>query len=112
MGISLSKRAVLRPGSFGKPGRRRYFLTQLVSPVPEAQRLVPSEKVEQRKPARQSASPEQVPHSSVEAQDESAPIRRAATRASALFGVNRDKDIVNVADSGRLSQSERIAGLQ
>jgi hypothetical protein len=55
--------------------------------MPEAQRLVPSAKVEQKKPARQSASPEQVPHSSVEAQEDMAPIRRAAQRAIRRFAV-------------------------
>jgi len=49
--------------------------------MPEAQRLVPSENVEHKKPARQSASPEQVPHSSVDAQEDKAPIIRAAMRA-------------------------------
>ena len=51
--------------------------------MPEAHRLVPSEKVEQKKPERQSASPEQVPHSSVEAHEDNAPMIRAAMRASA-----------------------------
>lgn len=55
--------------------------------MPEAHRLVPSEKVEQKKPARQSASPEQVPHSSVEAQEESAPITKAAKSAKTRLGV-------------------------
>lgn len=55
--------------------------------MPEAHRRVPSENVEQKKPARQSASPEQVPHSSVEAQDDSAPIKKAAKRANARLGV-------------------------
>jgi hypothetical protein len=50
--------------------------------MPEAQRLVPSENVEQRKPERQSASPEQVPHSSVVAQEDSAPMRNAEKSAS------------------------------
>jgi hypothetical protein len=58
-----------------------------VSPRPEAHRLVPSEKVEQKKPERQSASPEQVPHSSVEAQDESDPITKAAKSANTRLGV-------------------------
>lgn len=65
----------------------RYLLPQVVSPTPEAQRLVPSEKVEQKKPERQSGSPEQVPHSSVEAQEERAPITRAAQSMRARFGV-------------------------
>ncbi len=55
--------------------------------MPEAHRLVPSEKVEQKKPERQSPSPEQVPHSSVEAQDDSAPMTKAARRANARLGV-------------------------
>jgi hypothetical protein len=54
--------------------------------MPEAHLRVPSENVEQKKPERQSASPEQVPHSSVEAQDESAPITKAARRAKARLG--------------------------
>ena len=54
-----------------------YFLPQVVSPIPEAQRLVPSEKVEQKKPARQSGSPEQVPHSSVVAHDDKAALRKS-----------------------------------
>ena len=74
------------------PARRPYFLPQLVSPMPEAQRLVPSEKVEQKKPARQSASLEQVPHSSVEAHDESAPITKAAKSAKTRLGVIGEKD--------------------
>jgi len=65
----------------------RYFLPQVVSPMPEAHRLVPSEKVEQKKPERQSESPEQVPHSSVEAQDDKDPITKAAIRAKARLGV-------------------------
>jgi len=68
-------------------GLMRYFLPQVDSPMPEAHRLVPSEKVEQKKPARQSASPEQVPHSSVEAHDESAPITKAAKSANTRFVV-------------------------
>ncbi len=55
--------------------------------MPEAQRLAPSENVEHKKPARQSASPEQVPHSSVEAQEDSAPMIRAAMRAEKRFEV-------------------------
>ena len=88
-----------------------YFLPQVVSPRPEAQRLAPSEKVEQRKPARHSASLPQVPHSSVEAQEERLPIRRAAQSARNLpeGGVNGD---FMAGDSGRSSSSERIAGLQ
>jgi len=58
--------------------------------MPEAHRLVPSENVEQKKPERQSGSPEQVPHSSVEAQEDSAPIMKAARRANARLGVMRD----------------------
>lgn len=58
--------------------------------MPEAQRLVPSENVEQRKPARQSASPEQVPHSSVEAQEDNAPMIRAAMRAEKRLAVMDD----------------------
>lgn len=54
--------------------------------MPEAQRLVPSEKVEQKKPGRQSTSPEQVPHSSVEAQEDKAPMSRAAMRANTRLG--------------------------
>lgn len=54
--------------------------------MPEAHRLVPSEKVEQKKPERQSESPEQVPHSSVEAQEDNAPITKAAKSANARFG--------------------------
>ena len=50
--------------------------------MPEAQRLVPSENVEHKKPARQSTSPEQVPHSLVEAQEDKAPMVRAAIRAN------------------------------
>ena len=69
----------------------RYFLPQVVSPMPEAHLRVPSEKVEQKKPERQSESPEQVPHSSVEAQDESAPITKAAKRANARLGVIRER---------------------
>jgi hypothetical protein len=75
------------PGA-GDPGPVMcYFVPQVVSPTPEAQRLVPSENVEQKKPARQSASPEQVPHSSVEAQDDSAPITKAAMSAKTRLGV-------------------------
>jgi len=59
--------------------------------MPEAHLRVPSENVEQKKPARQSESPEQVPHSSVEAQDESAPITKAAKRANARLGVIRER---------------------
>lgn len=55
--------------------------------MPEAHRLVPSENVEQKKPARQSGSPEQVPHSSVEAHDDSAPITKAAKSANTRLGV-------------------------
>lgn len=55
--------------------------------MPEAHRRVPSANVEQKKPERQSASPEQVPHSSVEAQEDSAPITKAAKRANARLGV-------------------------
>lgn len=68
-----------------------YFLPQVVSPMPEAHLRVPSEKVEQKKPERQSESPEQVPHSSVEAQDESAKVTAAAKMASARFGVIGEK---------------------
>jgi len=64
-----------------------YFLPQVESPIPEAQRLVPSENVEHKKPARQSVSPEQVPHSSVEAQEDKAPMIRAAMRANIRFEV-------------------------
>jgi len=53
--------------------------------MPEAHLRVPSEKVEQKKPERQSASPVQVPHSSVEAQDDSAPITKAAKRTNARW---------------------------
>ena len=69
----------------------RYFLPQVVSPMPEAHLRVPSENVEQKKPARQSESPEQVPHSSVEAHDVSAPMTKAAKRANARLGVIRGK---------------------
>lgn len=55
--------------------------------MPEAQRLVPSENVEHKKPARQSTSPEQVPHSSVEAQEDNAPMISAAMRARKRFEV-------------------------
>jgi len=64
-----------------------YLLPQVDSPMPEAHRLVPSEKVEQKKPERQSESPEQVPHSSVEAQDDSAATTRAAMSAMARLEV-------------------------
>ena len=55
--------------------------------MPEAQRLVPSEKVEQKKPERQSTSFEQVPHSSVEAQEDMAPMIRAAMSAITRLGI-------------------------
>jgi hypothetical protein len=58
--------------------------------MPEAQRLVPSENVEHKKPARQSTSPEQVPHSSVEAQEDKAPMIRAAMRAKKRLEVIDD----------------------
>ncbi len=58
--------------------------------MPEAQRLVPSEKVEHKNPARQSASAEQVPHSSVEAQEDNAPMIRAAMRAKKRLEVIDD----------------------
>src|SRR5436190_22985299 len=66
-----------------------YFLPQVDSPMPEAHRLVPSENVEQKKPERQSESPEQVPHSSVDAQDDSAATTRAAMSAMARLEVIR-----------------------
>ncbi len=77
-----------------------YFLPQVVSPMPEAHRLVPSEKVEQKKPARQSASPEHVPHSSVEAQEDSAPIRKAAKSARTRFGVIGGRERRKPAEEG------------
>jgi hypothetical protein len=55
--------------------------------MPEAQRLVPSVNVEQKKPERQSVSAEQVPHSSVEAQDDKAPMIRAANKAITRLGL-------------------------
>jgi len=72
--------------------------------MPEAHRLVPSEKVEQKKPERQSPSAEQVPHSSVEAQDDSAPMTKAARRANARLGVIggiKGKNVGNDDGDGR-----------
>ena len=79
-----------------------YFLPQVVSPMPDPQRLVPSENAEQKKPARQSASPEQVPHSSVEAQDDSAPMSSEAKRARTRIKESLGKDVM-LEDSGRTS---------
>ncbi len=78
--------------------------------MPEEHRLVPSENVEQKKPARQSASPEHVPHSSVEAQEERPPIKNAARRARMRLELIRNEDFM-MEDSGRTSRSERIGGL-
>ena len=77
-------------------------MPQVVSPIPEAQRLVPSEKVEHRKPARHSSSLAHVPHSSVEAQEERLPIRRAAARARNLPEGVVNEDFM-AGDSGRSS---------
>jgi hypothetical protein len=63
----------------------------VVSPIPEAHRRVPSENVEQKKPDRQSASPEHVPHSSVEAQEDKAPMIRAAAIAMARLKLMKKK---------------------
>ena len=66
-------------GKRGVPlGPERYVLPWVVSPMPQAHRLVPSEKAEHKKPERQFGSPEQVPHSWVEAQEDKAPITGAA----------------------------------
>jgi hypothetical protein len=76
--------------------------------MPEAHRLVPSEKVEQKKPARQSASPEQVPHSSVEAHDDSAPIMNAAKSARTRLGVIGMKERRNTGVGGERKYRENI----
>jgi hypothetical protein len=63
--------------------------------MPEAHRRVPSEKVEQKNPERQSASAAQVPHSSVEAHDDKAPRKRAAMRTRTRFWGMSGKGLVN-----------------
>jgi len=70
--------------------------------MPEPQRRVPSEKVAQKNPALQSASSEQVPHSSVDAHEERAPIRREASKAATRGQEGRRIGAMGV-DSGRCS---------
>lgn len=76
---TMSSRVTHERSAVRSPGT--YRLPQVVSPIPEPHRLVPSENVEQKNPERQSESAEQVPHSSVEAHEDKAPMSSAAQRA-------------------------------